>query len=406
MKRVERIRLYPSPHQQSALRFMLDVTRQLYNALLQQRRDVYRLRGHGLASRDQYAELTALRREDARVAAVYRECEDAVLRRLDLAFAGFFRRLKHGETAGYPRFKPAARWHQLTFPHGDRALRLDEGQTRLRVPGVGLVKLRKGRSVPDFGRAWLVERHGRWYACLECEREARPLAKTGVTIGIDRGVHVLAACSDGRLIRNLAVGERRKAATARLQRDLEAVTQRDAAGRVSNRRDPQRIAAALRLARSREREANARRDFAHKAARAIVTTADAIGLEQLSVRAMTRSAKGTVERPGVNVRAKSGLNRVLLDAGFGLLERLVSEKAEEAARGVVRVEARFSSQTCSRCGYVCARSRWRRRFCCVRCGLRAHADVNAALEIRRRAQLALLRLPDAGEEPVTQHDAA
>ena len=267
MKRVERIRLYPTPHQQSALRFMLDVTRQLYNALLQQRRDVYRLRGRGLASRDQYAELTALRREDTRVAAVYRECEDAVLRRLDLAFAGFFRRLKRGETAGYPRFKPAARWHQLTFPHGDRALRLDEDQTRLRVPGVGSVKLRKGRSVPEFGRAWLVERHGRWYACLECEREVRPLAKTGVTIGIDRGVHVLAACSDGRLIRNLAVGERRKAATARLQRDLESVTQRDPAGRVRNRRDPQRIAAALRLARSREREANARRDFAHKAAR-------------------------------------------------------------------------------------------------------------------------------------------
>jgi putative transposase len=105
----------------------------------------------------------------------------------------------------------------------------------------------------------------------------------------------------------------------------------------------------------------ASRDFAHKAARAIVTTADAIGLEHLSVRAMTRSAKGTPERPGVNVRAKSGLNRVLLDAGFGLLERLVSEKAEEAARVVVRVEARFSSQTCSRCGYVCARNRWRRR---------------------------------------------
>ncbi len=406
MKRVERIRLYPSPHQQSALRFMLDVTRQLYNALLQQRRDAYRLRGRALASRDQYAELTALRREDARVAAVYRECEDAVLHRLDLAFAGFFRRLKSGETAGYPRFKPAARWHQLTFPHGDRALRLDKDQTRLRIPGVGSVKLRKGRSVPDFGRAWLVERHGRWYACLECEREVRPLVKTGVTLGIDRGVHVLAACSDGRLIRNLAVGERRKAATARLQRDLEAVTQRDAAGRVRNRRDPQRIAAALRLARSREHEANARRDFAHKAARSIVTTADAIGLEQLSLRAMTRSAKGTVERPGVNVRAKSGLNRALLDAGFGLLERLVSEKAKEAARVVVRVEARFSSQTCSRCGYVCARSRWRRRFCCVRCGLTAHADVNAALEIRRRAQLALLRLPDAGEELVTQHDAA
>ncbi|HEY1653691.1 MAG TPA: transposase [Candidatus Tumulicola sp.] len=406
MKRVERIRLYPTSHQKNALQFMLDVTRQLYNALLQQRCDAFRLRGTSLRSKAQYAELTALRRDDSRVAAVYRECEDAALRRLELAFAAFFRRVKQGERPGYPRFKPAARWHQLSFSHGNHALRLDERQSRIRIPGVGLVKLRKGRSIPAFGRAWLVERLGRWYACLECEREASPLPKTGVTLGIDRGVHVLAACSDGRLIRNRAVGERRKAATARLQRELESVTQRDAAGRVRNRRESQRIAAALRLARSREREANARRDFAHKTARAIVNAADVIGLERLHVRAMTRSARGTVEAPGVNVRAKAGLNRVVLDAGFGLLDRLIAEKAEEAARVVVRVAARFSSQTCSRCGYVCARSRRRRRFCCVRCGLEAHADVNAALEIRRRAQLALLRLPDAGEEPANQHNAA
>ena len=106
------------------------------------------------------------------------------------------------------------------------------------------------------------------------------------------------------------------------------------------------------------------------------------------------------------MRAKAALNRVVLDAGFGLLDRLIAEKAEEAARMVVRVEARFSSQTCSRCGHVSARSRRRRRFCCVRCGLEAHADVNAALEIRRRAQLALSRIPDAGAEPVRQQDVA
>ncbi|HKU82360.1 MAG TPA: transposase [Candidatus Tumulicola sp.] len=294
----------------------------------------------------------------------------------------------------------------MTFPHGDRALRFSADQGRVSVPGVGSVKLRKGRSVPAFGRAWLVLRTGRWYACFECERAVMPLPKTGITLGIDRGVHVLAACSDGRLIRNLEVGERRRSATARLQRALESVTQRDGAGRVGNRRDPARINAVQRLARAKEREANARRDFAHKLARRIVTAADVIGLERLNLRAMTRSAAGTLAAPGRHVRAKAGLNRVVLDAGFGLLDRLIAEKAEEAARMVVRVEARFSSQTCSRCGHVSARSRRRRRFGCVRCGLRAHADVNAALEIRRRAQLALLRIPDAGAEPVRQQDVA
>ena len=406
MKRIERLRLYPTRRQAARLAFALDVTRQLYNALLQQRRDAYRLRGSGLRSKEQYAELTALRAEDARVQAVYRECEDAVLHRLELAFAAFFRRVRSGETPGFPRFKPAARWAQLTFPHGGCALRLTARQTCLRVPGVGWVKLRKGRCVPAYGRGWLVVRNGRWYACLECERAVSPLPKTGVTIGIDRGVHVLAACSDGRLIRNLAAGERRRTATARLQRALEAVTQRDSTHRVRNRRDPVRVKAVLRLARAKEREANARRDFAHKQARAIVNSADVIALERLNLRAMTRSAAGTVETPGRGVRAKAGLNRVVLDAGFGLLDRLIAEKAEEAARVVVRVEAKFSSQTCSRCGHVSARSRRRRRFWCVRCGLSAHADVNAALEIRRRAQLALWRKPDAGAEPVGQHDVA
>jgi putative transposase len=153
---------------------MLDVTRELYNALLQVRREAYRLRKVSVTAKQQYAELTALRKPsgwiDCRLAAVYREAEDAVLHRLDLAFAAFFRRCRCGETPGFPRFRPAGRWNQIEFPHGSRALRLDERQQRVTVPGVGVVKLRKGRTVPAFGRAWLVMRNGRWYACFECER--------------------------------------------------------------------------------------------------------------------------------------------------------------------------------------------------------------------------------------------
>jgi len=228
----------------------------------------------------------------------------------------------------------------------------------------------------------------------------------GGVIGVDRGVHVLAALSDSRLIANVAVGEERKAKTARLQRELEALTERDGARRVINGREHRRIKARGRLARAKERQANARRDYAHKVARRLVDGADVIALEKLSLRAMTRSARGTVDCPGRKVRAKAGLNRVVLDSGFGLLRQMIVAKAEEAARTVVEVDSHFSSQECSRCEHVARESRRRRRFCCVQCGYRNHADVNAALVIRRRAQLARKSGLDPAEEAGRRGQAA
>jgi putative transposase len=296
VKRIERIRLYPTTHQAAALAVMLDVTRELYNALLQQRRDAYRLRKVTVTAKMQYAEIAALRAEDGRLRAVYGESEDAVLHRLDLAMTAFFRRCKRGEIPGYPRFKSSRRWQQVEFPHGDRALHFDRAQRCVRIPGIGAVRLRKGRQVPlTYGRAWVVSKDGRWYACFEC---VRPLPPTNEVIGVDRGVHVLAALSDGRLIANAAVGEGRKASTTRLQRELEVATVRDSAGRVINGREHHRMKAREGLARAKEREANARRDYAHKVARRLVNGADVIALEKLSLRAMTRSARGSVEHPG------------------------------------------------------------------------------------------------------------
>src|ERR1035441_2671994 len=386
VKRIEKVRLYPSAPQEQALRFMLDVTRQLYNAALQERKDAYRLRGVPVTFKMQYAELTALRqpesRLDRRLAAVYRETEDAVLHRLELALQAFCRRCKRGETAGFPRYKPSSRWKQLMFPHGDRALKIVGG--RVIVPGVGRVRLRKGRAVPAFGRAWIVEKNARYYACFECERVAVPLPATCMLLGVDRGVHVLAATSAGDLIRNGRLADRHRRIVCGHARALAAATVKDAAGR--------------RLARAKEGEANARLDALHKAARRIVARADVIALEELNVRGMTRSAKGSVAAPGRNVAAKRGLNRALLDASFGRLATLIREKAECAVRTVVSVEARFSSQECSQCGHIARESRRRRRFGCVACGFTLHADVNAALVIRGRAQSALWSEPDPAED--------
>jgi putative transposase len=388
---LHKVRLYPTCAQECALVEMLRITRELYNALLQQRRDSWMTRRVAYSSKQQYREITELRACDPRFAAVYRECEDSTLHRIDLTFAAFFRRLKAGENPGYPRFKSARRWNQLEFCHGDRALRFDLQQKRVTIPGVGQVRLRKGREVPEFGRAFIVTKNGRWYAVFEGHREVCPLPSTGVQVGLDRGIRVLAALSDGTLMPNLRPGSARATLVERHARKLDALTKKDAAGYVRNRHDPNRIGAARRLSRAREREANARRDWLHKKSREIVNGYDRVAIEDLRVRSMTRSAKGTDEAPGTNVRAKAGLNRALLDAGFGIFATLIREKAAHAARVLLRVNPRYTSQTCAECGHVAKESRERARFACVSCGHRADADVNAAHVILLRAQLAPMR---------------
>lgn len=388
-----KVRLYPTCRQARALTEILRVTRELYNAMLHQRRDAWITRRTTVSSKRQYTEITELRAADARFANVFRECEDAALRRLDLAFAAFFRRVKAGEEPGYPRFKPARRWNEIRFSHGNRALRLDADQRRVYIPGPGFIRLRKGRNVPEFGRAFIVTKNGRWYAVFEGHREVAPAARTGIRLGLDRGIRVLAALSDGTKIPNIRPGSVRAAVVQSHARQLDALTEKDAAGRVLNRRHPDRIAAARRLARAKEREANARRDWLHKKSREIVDRCDLIAIEDLRMRSITASARGTISEPGTNVRAKSGLNRALLDAGFGIFGTLIREKAAYAARTVVSVNPRYTSQTCAECGHVAKASREGAHFTCVQCGHQADADVNAARVILLRAESPPMRAP-------------
>jgi putative transposase len=405
---MHRVRLYPTAAQDRRLEYMLHATRHLYNAALQERRDAYKLRGITVTAKMQYAELTALRAEEPGIATIYRECQDAVLHRLDLAMQAFFRRIKRGETPGFPRYKPAARWSQLEFPHGDRALKMDAQQRRVRVPSVGLVLLRKGRSVPRYGRAFIVRKNDRWYAVFECERDVAPLPASAHVVGVDRGVRVLAATSAGELIANPRHADRLRSRVELHAIALDGATKKDARGRCLNRRDPARVAAVRRLARAKEREANARRDYAHKVALGLVRRFDLIAIEDMRVRNMTRSAKGTIDAPGVNVAAKAGLNRALLDAGFSQLATLIREKAEYAVRTIVSVDARYTSQTCAACLHVAAESRSGTQFVCVGCGHKADADINAARNIlaRATAQSAPMSELSPGSTRLAQHDAA
>jgi transposase len=239
------------------------------------------------------------------------------------------------------------------------------------VPKAGWVRFRWSRPVPPGVKSYRVTMHraGRWHVAFAAIPDPIPAPGNGDVVGIDRGVAVAAALSTGELLRVTDL-------TARERRRLRYLERKLARGRRgSNRRGKVRLA----VARMRARQADRRKDWAEKASTYIARRFDVIRIEDLKISQMTRSAKGTAASPGRNVRAKAGLNREILRSGWGLLARRLEEKAPGR---VDKINPAFTSQRCSACGYVDAKSRESQaQFACTACGFTDHADVNAARNI-------------------------
>jgi len=239
------------------------------------------------------------------------------------------------------------------------------------VPKAGWVRFRWSRAVPPGAKSYRVtmDRAGRWHIAVAVIPAPVPAPGNAQTVGIDRGVAVSAALSTGELLHAPALTARERTRLRRLQRSLAR------AKRGSNRRGRVRHA----IARLRARETDRRKDWAQKASTGIARRFDVIRVEDLQITNMTRSAKGTRENPGRNVRAKAGLNQGILGSGWGLLVRRLEDKAPGR---VEKIRPAFTSQRCSACGHVDAKSRESQaRFVCTACGFALHADVNAARNI-------------------------
>ncbi|SNQ47227.1 transposase (fragment) [Frankia canadensis] len=260
-------------------------------------------------------------------------------------------------------------------------------QTRVRLQGVGHVKVNQHRPVRGTVKTVSVKHEGtRWYLILSCDDvPAVPLAPTGAVVGVDLGVASLATTSDGKQYGNPRFLERAAGKLADAQRDLAR----------KKRGSKRRRKAVARVANHHRTVARQRVDLANKTACELVADHDLIAVEKLSIKGMTRRArrKPDPDRPGAFLpngqAAKAGLNRSILDAGWGVFLNVLRAKAESAGRVVVEVNPRHTSQRCAQCGHVAA---WNRptqaTFLCVTCGHTAHADENAAVNILR-AGLAL-----------------
>ena len=357
----------------------------LYNAALQSRRDAWKMGRNSVTYLGLCKELTGLRRDDPAWAAQSRRLATGTLKRLDVAFQGFFRRVAQGENPGYPRFKPRQRFRTLethgiersmlkVYPEQDRAAVIVKGLPRLEI------KL-KGRELPPLAD-WTtlrIKREGRRVTVsLGFKEEKIPLACTGRAVGLDMRMGVArVVTSDGEFWARREVDSKR---VRLLQRRLSRANKQS-----GNRRKKRRI---LANAHSREKVRN--HNAVHRFTTRVVQEHDLVVVEDLNIVDMVASGRGTIEEPGRLVQVKADLNRRALNQTWGEIRRQLNYKAAWAGRHFIAVDPDNTSRTCSGCGMVAPEAQLNPTFRCGSCGLVGATAHNAAVNILRRGLFAAL----------------
>ncbi len=321
---------------------------------------------------EQCRQLTHVRAEHPWLAAGSQTVQQQALRDFAQAMTAFFDPVN---PARRPTWRKAGR-HEGFRIVGQRGRQWDVRRVsrqvgQVWVPKAGWVRFRWSRALPPGVKSYRVtmDRAGRWHVAFAAVPDPIPAPGTGESVGIDRVVVVSAALSTGELLHCPGLTGRERIRLRRLQRRLAR------AKRCSNRRGRVKHA----IARLRARETDRRKDWAEKVSTDIARRFDLIRVEDLQIKNMTRSAGGTRDDPGRNVRAKAGLNRGILASGWGLLVRRLADKA---AGRVEKIKPHYTSQRCSACGQVDRDSRESQAaFRCTACGFADHADVNAARNI-------------------------
>lgn len=388
------ISIRPTQAQSGGLNRLLAACCEVYNAALQERRDAYRMTGRSISVFEQFAQIKDLHgvRDDVLIWGV--QPVRSAIRRIDEAFAGFFRRCANGQTPGFPRFKSVQRYNTVSW-NEPKCWGLDLDQRQLYVQGIGTINLSKSavrqlkrladrggeprtltitRKRAGSGWVWRATVGFRNVAALRTE----PAEGSDSIVGGDRGINVALATSDGTLFKMPRYMGRVRDQIAELQRQQATKQLHSRAWRDLQRRINWLYAKAR----------NQRDNWARETANTVVRQHAVIVLEDLKLVQMSKSAKGTVEDPGTNVAAKAGLNRELRDAALGRMRHWIGVKAEEAGCRLWVVPPQNTSRTCSACGHCSAKNRNGVRFQCLSCGHEAHADTNASEIIGARGQVA------------------
>ena len=365
MNRTFRYRLNPTKAQEETLLWTLRRCCELYNGALQERRDHYKKFGKGISVFGQMAELKDVRvvREDFKE--VNSQVLQNVLKRLDLSFQAFFRRVKAGGNPGFPRFKPSARYTSFTYPQlmdgkYERGAKLILAGRKVRLSGIGDVKVKLHRPLEGVAKQATVSLagDGHWYIAFVCtDLLQKLLPATGKSVGLDLGITSFAALSDGTFIENPRLFEASQHKLRLAQRKLAKKK------RGSNRRKK----AVLTVRKVHAKVSRSRRDFHFKVASKLLSDFDEIAVEDLNVKGLQRG----------------WLSKQVSDVGWGQFVEILVAKAESAGRQVIKVSPNGTSQRCSGCQKEVRKGLHVRVHNCPHCGLSIDRDTNASLNVKR-----------------------
>lgn len=377
-------KLYPNAREVERLTAWVRLHCELYNAALQERIEAYRKAGKSITYYDQQNVLPEIKAARPEFVELGSHALQQTLRRLDLAFQAFFRRVKAGQTPGFPRFKASARFSGFCYPdpagwklsqQGQRGgtLRLGSGKEAMSIRMRGQHRFGADAKPNDVT---ILRKNGEWFASVTlrvpesaCARERHDHQHRG----IDFGITDWATFDNGETIENPRWMRNELPRLADLQR------QRSRKKKGSLRY----IRLTRQTARLYERIGNRRREFLHQETAKLVRACAVIATEELQLKNMSRSAKGTLEKPGRRIRQKAGLNREILSAGLGMAHQMLAYKAVEAG---TRLHLSYTrqlkpSQRCSGCWALVPKTLSQRVHDCPHCGCSMPRDKNSALVV-------------------------
>ena len=355
----------------------------VWNVGLEQRKFWSHSRKHVLKSLtavDQHKELALVRKWDDWLGSGSSIVQQQALRELHQAYVNWWKNPQHfgPPTWRKKHLNESFRLHAQGF----KVRPISKRHGEVFLAKVGWVKFRRTRPLSHILRAKSVvvklDRQGRWHVSFTLPQPEVVKTASGRSVGVDAGVVHTVTTSDGKHHSPEGLRPKEQERLVRLERKLA----RQQKG--SNRREQTR----LKIAKLKGRKTARRRDWNEKTTTGLVREFDFVGIENLSVKNMMKSASGTVEEPGTNVAQKRGLNRSISEQGWGEFRRRLEQKAEAATTLtlVVAVPPAYTSQQCFRCGHVAEGNRENQAdFNCTACGHESNADVNAALNIEQAA---------------------